>query len=510
MAFEPKYEKLVASCRRRLSDGQARVDVRLATAEGEEVKTILCSSAKAHVVTTELNGNTVSYTGEVNFQVIYENTMGDIHGLDYTAEFADKYVSEDVIGSIESIVESDVVDVEIGVLNPTTLTASAIVESKIDVILNDETQVLVGVNSNNVYTNVDSVTYYNYLGKLHEKYDFTQDIEINDSVAKVLSLTPSITIDNVKSSNDFASITGNVFVDMCYLTNEEMPTVRSYTTSFDFGMEIPYVGLNEKSYIMSDIHVNSTDIKVTTNIEDNRVLINLMLPIVYNGYAFNSNTMENIVDLYSTTNELNVVSTSTQSLYPLDTVSALEKITGSVMVEDSFVDEILGNCCNYVTVTSTYFDDDIVVEGIASTTVLYYNKEENSKNSIIVEMPFSTRIKTESNMTGDVIINCVMSDIGTKSKRGQEIEVFAKLYLYAEVYSTETNAVISEVTIGEEKLLPNCALRIYIVKEKETLWDVAKKLGTSMEVLMFQNPSLELPLRENDRVYMYYQKVMQF
>lgn len=509
MAFEPKYEKLVASFRKNLSENQARVDVKLATTDGEEVKAILCSSAKAHVVNAELNGNTISYTGEVNFQVIYESVMGDIHGLDYTAEFADKYTVEDESGVVEPIVESVVVDVEIGVLNPTTLTASAIVESRVDVIVNDISQMLVGVNADNVYTNIDNVKYYNYIGKLFEKYDFSQDVELNDSVAKVLSLTPSITIDNVKVNNEFAYVVGNVFVDMCYLTNDENTTVKSYTTSFDFSMEVPFTGLNEDTYIMSSIYINSTDIKVTTNIEDSRVLINLMLPIVYNGYAFNPNTVENIVDLYSTTNELNTVFTSVDTIVPRENVSALEKINGSVMVEDSFVDEILGNCCNYVTITSTSFDGDIVVEGIASTTVLYYNKEENTKNSIIVEMPFSTRIKTDI-AYGDVVVNCVMSDISTKSKRGQEIEVFAKLYLYLEVYSNETNVVISEVSLGEEKVLPNCAIRIYIVKDNETIWDIAKKLGTSVEELLAQNPNLELPLKENDRVYMYYQKVMQF
>lgn len=512
MAFEPNYEKLVTSFRKSFTSSQARVDVRLATIEGDEVKSILCSSAKAHVTNAEVNGNTINYNGEVNFQVIYESVNGDIQGLDYTAEFVDKYVSEDVEGISVPIVESVVVDVEISVLNPTTISASAIVESNIDGIVNNNTQVLVGVNSDNVYTNVESATYYNFLGTLNEKYDLTQDIEISDSIARVLSVTPSVTLESVKPNNDFAVVTGNVFVDMCYLTNEEVPTVRSYTSSFDFSMEVTLSGLNDSSYILSNVYVNSTDIKVTTNIEQDKAIINLVLPIVYTGYAFNANNMDSIVDLYSTTNELNIVSSSVDSINPSTTLTTMDKINGSVMVEDSFVDEILGNCCNYVSVTSSYIDEGmVVVEGVASTTVLYYNKEESSKNSIIVEMPFSVKVKADD-VTEDysLVVNCVMSDISTKSKRGQEIEVFAKLYLYIDVYSTATSAVISEVSLGEEKATCDCALKIYIVKENETLWDVAKSLGTNVEELMMQNPELELPLKANDRVYMYYQKVMEF
>ena len=52
--------------------------------------------------------------------------------------------------------------------------------------------------------------------------------------------------------------------------------------------------------------------------------------------------------------------------------------------------------------------------------------------------------------------------------------------------------------------------KIYIVKDNETLWDVAKELGTSVDEIMAQNPDLELPLKAGDRVYIYYQKVMEF
>lgn len=512
MAFEPNYEKLVASFRKNLAVNQAKVEVKLATIEGEEVKSILCSSAKVHISQAEQNGNTINYSGEVNFQVIYESTMGNIEGLDYTAEFSDKYMADSVESVTVPIVDSTVIDVDVSVLNPTTLSAVAIVESKIEGIVNDSTQVLVGVNSDNVYTNSESITYYNYLGKLFERYDFTQDIEIMDSVAKVLSVTPSVMIDTVKPANDFVSVSGNVFVDMCYLTNEENPTVRSHTTTVDFGMEVQLMGVNENSYVLSTAYINTTDIKVTTNIEENKAIVNLLLPIVYNGTVFNKNNVENIVDLYSTTNELNVVSSSIESIVPCDAVSTMEKINGSVMVEDSFVDEVLGNCCNYVSVTATYIDEDaVVVEGVASTTVLYYNKEENSKNSIIVEMPFASRVKVDR-LKGDpvVVANSVMSDISTKSKRGQEIEVFAKLYLYVDIYCKETSAVISEVTVGEEKLQSDCAIKIHIVRENETLWDIAKELGTSVDELMSQNENLELPLKENDRVFLYNQRVMEF
>ena len=347
---------------------------------------------------------------------------------------------------------------------------------------------------------------------LSERYELSQDVEINDGVSRVLSVTPSVTLDSVKPNMDYATVSGNVVVDMCYLTNEELPKVRSYTTTLDFSMEVALANLNSDSYIQSDVAINTTDIKVTSNIENDKAVINLVLPVLYRGYAYNKNNLDIVSDIYSTTNELNVSSASVMSIEPSDVLTSMEKISGNVQIEDSFVDEILGNCCNYVTITNTYMEEDgVVVEGVANSTVLYYNKEDNQKNSVMVEMPFSVRVKGDNyNDNYFALVNCVLSDVTTKCKRGQEIEVNAKLYFYVDVYTNEVNAVINEVSEGDAREDNPCALRIYVVKDNESLWDVAKELGTSEDELIMQNPNLELPLKAGDRVFMYYQRVMEF
>lgn len=512
MAFEPNYQRLVTSFKKTLTTTQSQVDVRLSSVDATEIKTILCSSAKAHVVKSEINGNTINYNGQVNFQVIYESTTGEVYGLDYTAEFLDKYVDDSNNNIFLPVVTSDVIDVNISVLNPTTINATAIVENRVDGIINEDTNVLTSVTGDNVYTNMQTNTYHNFVGQMSQNYDLVQDVEINQGLSKVLSITPSVSLESITPNTNFALVKGNVFVDMCYLTNEEQPKVKSYTTTFDFDMEVALNDVNENTYIISDVFVNTSDIKVTSNLDLDKAIINLVLPITFNGYAFNMEVVDEVGDLYSTTNELNITSTSLTSLVPSATLTAIDKIDGSVMINDTFVDEILGNCCNYVTVTSSFVDDDtVVVEGVASTTVLYYSKEEDLKNSATIEMPFSVRMKGDNlDDNFNLSVNAVVSDISTKSKRGQEIEVFAKLYLYVDVYGIDTSAVISDVTLGEEIAPNNCAIKIYIVKDNETLWDVAKELGTSVEEVMTQNPELELPLKAGDRVYMYFQKVMEF
>ena len=63
MAFEPNFEKVVASVRKKIGVVQSQVDCKLPTSE--EVSKILCSNAKANIVNVETSGKDVVYSGFV-------------------------------------------------------------------------------------------------------------------------------------------------------------------------------------------------------------------------------------------------------------------------------------------------------------------------------------------------------------------------------------------------------------------------------------------------------------
>ena len=216
MAFEPNYEKLVTSFRKTLTTSQSQVDVKLSTVDASEIKSILCSTAKANIVNAEVSNGTINYNGLVNFQVIYESTTGDIYGLDYTAEFVDKYSSDAINNVLVPVVTSAVVDINVNVLNNKTITATAIVENRVDGIVNESTAVLTNVNGNNIFTSMEESKFYTYVGTLLEKYDLQEDLLVNEGVSKVLSVNPTISLESVTPNNNFAVVKGNVFVDMCY------------------------------------------------------------------------------------------------------------------------------------------------------------------------------------------------------------------------------------------------------------------------------------------------------
>ena len=74
-----------------------------------------------------------------------------------------------------------------------------------------------------------------------------------------------------------------------------------------------------------------------------------------------------------------------------------------------------------------------------------------------------------------------------------------------EIYAagSSTKCVITDLSEGEARIIPSSAISVHVARPGETLWDVAKATGSTPELVMLQNPDLELPLKGGERVLVY-------
>ncbi len=511
MAFEPNYEKVLASTRVKGGTTQSVIECKLPYTDDKKVGKVLCANAKAYITSSELVGRDVNYNGFVSFQVIYATPDGEVVGMDYTAEFKDKYVLDSEYGVATPVVSTAVVDTN-SMVTGGDVKVVAIVETDVDVIVTTDTNVLTGFGGNDVFSKRSTIRYNTYAGMAYDKIEGLYDVQIKDSVSRVLSVCQSAFVDSVVPYNNYLKLKGGINLDICYLTDGENPTIRTMQTQVDIDGEVALEGIKEGSTIQSELSVASDDIKITTSIDTDNAVVNLVIPVIYRGYVFNSNEMEVVSDLFSITNYTN---TTTESLMTFDSypsISGQEKLSGSVSLDDTapFIDELLGTCCNHVVMASSnVVDGALVVEGVAHTTVLYLNKELNNVNSVEVEMPFSF---TLDGYEGDVnsITHLALGDITAKSRRGKEIDVNGVLYIFSDFYADHSEAVITKVELEDEVPESECALSIYIAKAGDTIWDIAKEMWVSPDMILEQNPQLPLPIAEGSKIVIYRQKLVDF
>ena len=73
MAIEPNYEKVVSSERKKLGVTQSVIECRLPADDANDVLKVLCANAKGFILDSAVKNGEIEFSGNVNFQVIYEN-----------------------------------------------------------------------------------------------------------------------------------------------------------------------------------------------------------------------------------------------------------------------------------------------------------------------------------------------------------------------------------------------------------------------------------------------------
>lgn len=510
MSSEPKYEKVIGSCKVSIGTTQVVVESELPTEQMKTAKKILCANAKGYISKCEVVGNVVNYEGYVVYQVVYEDEE-DVKSVDYTAEIKDKYtLTSDMYGQLTCYINCELIDISTNI-TPNAIKVNSIFELSINAIQSTEYNALVGFEDENVYAKTESVEFTTFLGKVEEKFDDDYDLEIKDNILKILSVCPTAYIESVKPSNQFLKINGSICIDILYLANEEQSMPRSYQKIVDFEKEIAYDSLNENSTILNTLNIILNEVKVSSQLDESSAIVNVKIPMQYVGFVFNKTQLETILDVYSSTNYVNTTFDNFNYLVADNGESFSDKISTTASIDESnpFIDEVIGTCCNNVVVANTMFDDSgLVVEGVASVNVLYNNKELNSISTIIVEMPFSITLNTSN--TTNPLLTLALTDVTAKGKRGKDIEVNGTIQAYLQCYDCKNEVFLSKVEMGEVLPEDECNLYIYIVQDGETIWDIAKKFGISTELILELNPEIALPLSQNDRIVIFKPQILEF
>lgn len=505
MVFEPKFTKVVSSVRKNVGCMQTVVEIKLPTAD-TGITSVLSVGAKSVVVNSEVVGKDIVFNGVVDFQAVY---MADsISAVDYNAEFRDKFVSQDNIDG-EVILSSNVVDVTSSIVGG-GIKVVAVVEIVVDQIDNTELNVLTTANGDEVHTATRELTYSTYIGRANEKFDISADIELS-GVTNVLMVTPLVSVYSVEPRENYLVVSGRIGLDICAQTGDVLSGLSTYYRSTDFNCEVAFEGVNTESIIQSLIGVIYNEVKVSTYVENGTANLSVVVPVNYMGYVFKDNKLDVIEDIYLEKNYLSITCENFKTINAGNSFAFKDNISGTATIQDSspFIDDVLGVCTSNVVLASSRVESGkLEVEGVANSTVAYYTKDTGEVTTVQVEMPFS--IEKRVDYPDASIVTICLENITARSKRGKEIEVSAELNVFVDLSSMGSSCVITELVLGDSKKADDCALQIYVVKPNQTVWDIAKELSVSQELIMEQNESITLPLKAGDKLVVYKTHLMQY
>jgi LysM repeat protein len=131
-------------------------------------------------------------------------------------------------------------------------------------------------------------------------------------------------------------------------------------------------------------------------------------------------------------------------------------------------------------------NDRIKVEGMLKVSALYRTTDENMQiNMCDGEIPFSTIVDlkgTKPHMNAIIQVHLESLD---STVEANTIAVRATLSLSAKIsYKVNREWIVDVVQVRDEPKDKAASVTIYFVNKGDTLWSLAKKYGTTMDVLI--------------------------
>ena len=164
---------------------------------------------------------------------------------------------------------------------------------------------------------------------------------------------------------------------------------------------------------------------------------------------------------------------------------------------------------NSLCVSNSYLKDgEVVIEGIAKTNVVYLNDEENSLNSVQIEVPFVISDKfSQDNADGILVVDAILCDVDVVAKKGRELLFDAKVKACVNYCYDEVSGVISEALVLDAYPEREYAMELVYAQKGQDAWDIAKSAKVKEGQIVAQNPDVVFPLMEDTGLILFYQKI---
>ena len=182
---------------------------------------------------------------------------------------------------------------------------------------------------------------------------------------------------------------------------------------------------------------------------------------------------------------------------------SMERVGGiaslSPMVEGEF--SLQAAVLPHAELTCRKTETGVEAEGILSAKVLLKNAD-GAYRATELSLPLLFPLDTEGEF---VEAECMVCGLNLRRKKNGETEAEATLKLSVCVYEKMEWQYVCGVEEGEGYGEDDCAFSVFLPKEGEGLWEVAKRLRCQPEDLQKSNPDLQFPIKTGQRIYVYRQ-----
>ncbi len=465
-----------------------------------DIDFILQNSSFVNILNTQVTDGKVIFKGEFKTSVLYVplNNEKPVHSMSGLIPFDDT-MNMDTVTKNDTIKTQCVIeDVKVKLINSRKINVKILLDVKLTVDAYEEIYIPLDVEGlESIQKKMNDITICQPYVSKKETYKIKDELAIPSSKSNIMEILwydCAIKNKEIRLLDDKINIKGSIALATLYAGESGENNLEFVEHEFNFNGILDCDGCRDDMY--SDIHMRISDAKLQIKPDldgEERVLaIDVVNELDINVY--HEEKINIVTDLYSLKNEMVVKKEKTPYQRMLCKNQSQCKIKDTITINDNEPNIFQIYYANgYVNIDNIdKLEDKIEVEGVVFCKVMYVAGNDQTPINVYETMlPFSQVIDAEGIHDQCLTyiypslnyINCSM--IGDK-----EVEIKCSVTLDTLVFEEKNMDIIFEVSeedIDYKKLQSMPSIVGYIVKDKENLWDIAKRYYTRVEDIMATN-----------------------
>ncbi len=478
-----------------------------------DIEKYITGDAHVHVEQAKVSEGRANVRGRMDFKFLYcsSETAHMIHSMENMISF-DENINGDSLNSSDTVhVKCEIDDLNIGIINTRKVSVKAIITITLSVDEMCDIEMVERVES-------DEFTQYQtrkesmlqVVVNKKDTYRIREDIELNGNKPNISDvLWNTVTLNNVmtKINEGGIGISGEVGCFVMYEGEEELP-VQWVETTIPFAGKMDVAECEEGMIGDIEVDILATTLNLKPDYDGEQRVLELEVVLELNMRIYREDELDILTDMYSLKNKLvPTLQSFSYSTLCMKNISRckimdrlkLDKDTGHVM-------QILCAQGKVLVEETQIQENSIVVEGIVKIKIMYISSDDKMPLNIVDEVvPFSHEIETQGiRREYMAFLRPSLEQISTNMIGNNEIEVKATIVLDAFVIGNEESVFITEVEsmpldLKELQSIPSVAG--YVVKENDSLWDIAKKYCTTKENIMKRNDKKGEAVKQGEMLF---------
>lgn len=328
-----------------------------------------------------------------------------------------------------------------------------------------------------------------------------EDEFVSDYVGDILMHDERAVAYRVTANGGTIEIDGEMSVNICVLKSDN--SVCAYERLTPFSMQIPCE--EAFGHVTADARVQVKSAHVTADADEEKGKCKILLEYVLAADCrlYVKEELAAAEDVFSTKAEIAVKREKGQGRYLTSCTKCVERISGIASLSPQIDGEysLQAAVLPRAEITCRKTEKGIEAEGAATAEVLLVGGDGTHRTATL-SLPFVFPVEADGEF---VEADCTVCSLNLRRKKGGETEAEATLKVALRAYKDGEWTYVSQVQEGDALPEDDCAFSVFLPREGESLWEVAKRLNRDPEELQKSNPELQFPLKDGARIFVYRQ-----